>query len=214
MDKTLLRPLIFEILRRTPQTHLHAIETEIRQKVDGYERSDALHVQEAVWDLLLQGILAPGKNSLNLHLPFVHVTEYGQMCLDEGAIAAHDPDGYITRTRTLTNGAASEAVLETLRDALASFHDGVHRAALVLLSRAAGELLREVQQAGCLPTGACVTAEPVVSELEALVRLARSTTGAIVLPSADRDSVLGRLLIFPDQCRAAYSLIAAREANA
>jgi len=214
MDKTLFRPLLFEILRRTPQTHIHAIETEIRQKVDGYERGDALHVQEAVWDLLLQGILAPGKNSLNLHLPFVHVTEYGQTCLDEGAIVAYDPDGYIARTRALTNGAVSEAVLETLRDALLAFHRGVYRASLVLLSRAAGELLREIRQVDRPPTSTGNATEPVLSELASLVELAHSTSGAIRVPIADRDSVLGRLLVFPDQCRAAYSVAADRSRRA
>ena len=189
MDRTLLRPLVFEILRRTPQTHVHAIESEIRQKADGYERADALAVQEVVWDLLLQGVLAPGKNSLNLHLPFVHVTEYGARCLDEGAIAAYDPDGMISRVRDLTNDAVSEAILETLRDALLAFHRGLFRASLVLLSRAAKELLREVRAADPGPAGPRGAAQPVLAELEALVRLAHRHAEEIALPSADRDSV-------------------------
>lgn len=210
MDKAILRPLLFEILRRTPQTHVHAIESEIRQKVGGYERGDALLVQEAVWELLLQGVLAPGKNSLNLHLPFVHVTDYGQMCLDEGAIAAHDPDGVIARTRSVTNGAASEAVLETLRDALLAFQRGLYRASLVLLSRAAAEVVRQTRPTQRSSARGCDAADSALAELEALVALAHSSSGAITLPSADRDAVLGRLLLFPDQCRIAYTLIEGR----
>lgn len=226
MDKALLRPLIFEVLRRTPQTHLHAIENEIRQKVEGYERGDALLVQEAVWELLLQGVLAPGKNSLNLHLPFVHVTEYGQRCLDEGAIVAHDPDGYVAWLRAETANAASDEVVECARDALLAFHRGLFRASLVLLSRAAARVFAEFRAATeegarsrpdrgtrgegspAIPPGG--GAEPGLSELEALVRLAHSETGEPLVPSASRESALGRILLFPEQCRLAYRLIAER----
>jgi hypothetical protein len=240
MDKALLRPLIFEVLQRTPQTHVHAIENEIRQRAEGYERGDALLVQEAIWDLLLQGVLAPGKNSLNLHLPFVHVTEYGQRCLDEGAIAAHDPDGYVARLRAETVEAISNDVLECARDALLTFHRGLFRASLVLLSRAALGVLVEVRavvekevdsvpaptrltNAGMRSLGLAVRdalanhplqdvpvgeIERALTELETLTHLAHSESGTPLLPNADRDSALGRLLLFPAQCRVAYTLIA------
>ncbi len=210
MDKASLRPAVFDVLRRTPQTHLHAIENEIRQKVGGYERGDALLVQEVVWDLLLQGVLAPGKNSLNLHLPFVHVTEYGQRCLDEGAIIAHDPDGYAARLHAATDGAVSDAVLETARDALLAFDRGLFRTSLVLLSRAALELLREIRVAESEPRRSSDVAEPAPPELKALARLAHSEADGLVLPPSDRESTLGRLLVFPEQCRAAYTLIQGR----
>jgi hypothetical protein len=210
MDKTLLRPAIFDVLRRTPQTHLHAIENEIRQKVEGYERGDALLVQEVVWDLLLQGVLAPGKNSLNLHLPFVHVTEYGQRCLDEGAIVVHDPEGYAARLLAASRGAISDVVLESARDALLAFHRGLFRASLVLLSRAARELLREIHVEDPKRRNSADAAEPAPPELEALARLAHSEAGELVLPSADRESTLGRLLVFPEQCQVAYTLILER----
>ncbi|MCX6099821.1 MAG: hypothetical protein NTV92_00010 [Candidatus Bipolaricaulota bacterium] len=240
MDKALLRPLIFEVLRRTPQTHVHAIENEIRQKAEGYERGDALLVQEAVWDLLLQGVLAPGKNSLNLHLPFVHVTEYGQRCLDEGTIVAHDPDGYAARLRAATGETVSNDVWECARDALLAFHRGLFRASLVLLSRAAFGVLVEVRAAvekgtssvpaptvranvGMTSLGLAVRTaladhplpdvpvgeiERELTELEALTHLAHSETGVPLLPNANRESALGRLLLFPAQCRFAYTLIA------
>ena len=92
MDKASLRPLVLDILRKTPQTHLHAIETEIRRQTEDYERHDALVLQEIVWDHLVHGVLAPGKNSLNLNLPFVHVTEFGTACLESGEALVHDPD--------------------------------------------------------------------------------------------------------------------------
>lgn len=201
MDKTAVRPLVFDALRRTPQTHLHAIDNEVRQKAENYERGDSLLVQEVVWELLVQGVLAPGKNSLNLHLPFVHVTDYGQRCLEEGWIVAHDPDGYAARLRAETRGAISNAVLESARDALLAFHHGLFRASAVLLSRAALELEREVRQR---------VPEASLPELDALVRLAHAEGGRLAVPLADRDAALGRLLVFPSQCRLAYTLVAER----
>jgi hypothetical protein len=238
MDKTTLRPLIFAALRRTPQTHVHAIESEIRQKTTGYERGDALLVQEVVWELLLGGILAPGKNSLNLHLPFIHVTEFGQKCLDAGAEAAYDPEGYVARLRSETRDQISANVLDSAHDAVLAFDRGLFRTSVVLLSRAAIELLDEVQHALGLPNSADpavssddggsrrapshrrTIAEPPASspegreqdlaELETLARLAHSATRSPRLPPADRESALGRLLLFPSQCRLAYTLMAGR----
>jgi len=238
MDKALLRPLVFDALRRTPQTHLHAIESEIRQRSSGYERGDALLVQEVVWELLGQGVLAPGKNSLNLHLPFVHVTEYGQRCLEEGTIVAHDPDGYVARLRAETREAIALDVLESSRDALLAFHRGLFRASLVLLSRAAFEVLielrgalegdgdatsahrcdvvspaglvRSVRDAAAqrtLPRALADELEWRLSELEAMVRLAHTEAGGPRAVTADRESTLGRLLLFPTQCRFAYTLL-------
>jgi hypothetical protein len=242
MDKTTLRPLVFEALRRMPQTHVHAIENEIRQKATDYERGDALLVQEVVWELLLQGILAPGKNSLNLHLPFIHVTEYGQKCLDAGAEAAYDPEGYVARLRAETAGEVSTGVLESARDAILSFHRGLFRASLVLLSRAAVEVLGELALACALP---CVAGsftpssesraafgtalrqaleeirggfspdelERGLTELETLAGLAHSDKSLPRLPVDDRESALGRLLLFPAQCKFAYALMARRHAS-
>ncbi len=239
MDKALLRPLVFDALRRTPQTHLHAIENEIRQRSSGYERGDALLVQEAVWDLLLQGVLAPGKNSLNLHLPFVHVTEYGQRCLEEGVIVAHDPDGYVARLRAETREAIALDVLESAQDALLAFHRGLFRVSLVLLSRAAFEILIELRRAldgerdgasahrhrdvvgptglvhsvrgaaaqRTLPRALAEELDGRLSELEALARLAHTEAGGPRNLTADRESTLGRLLLFPAQCRFAYTLL-------
>ena len=239
MDKTTLRPLVFGALRRTPQTHVHAIENEIRQKTAGYERGDALLVQEVIWELLLQGILAPGKNSLNLHLPFVHVTEYGQKCLETGAEAAYDPEGYVARLRAETEERISTSVLESARDAILSFHRGLFRTSLVLLSRAAIELLGELDLTFGLPSDAgplmsrskdrlasgmalrqALGKHPTASspddlergltELETLARLAHSDVGMPRIPMGDRESALARLLLFPAQCRFAYTLMTQR----
>jgi hypothetical protein len=131
-------------------------------------------------------------------------------------------------------------VLECARDALLTFHRGLFRASLVLLSRAAVGVLAEVRAAveegvdsvptptvhanpGMTSLGLAVRAalaehplqgvpvgeiERELTELETLTHLAHSETGAPLLPNADRESALGRLLLFPAQCRFAYTLIA------
>jgi len=95
MKKEELRRLVFEVLRRDPQTHINAVEFQVRSLAEGYERYDALKIQEIIWELLVQGVLAPGKNSLNLNLPFFHVTDYGEECLQSAQIIIHDYDRYL-----------------------------------------------------------------------------------------------------------------------
>jgi len=137
MDKATLRPLVLGILRKTPQTHLHAIETEIRRQTEDYERHDVLILQEILWELLVQGVLAPGKNSLNLNLPFVHITEFGARCLDDGTVLVHDPDGYVADIQASFGDAADPELIETVREALLAYLAGRCPSAVVMLGRAA-----------------------------------------------------------------------------
>jgi len=140
MEKAALRPLVFEILRENPQTHLHAIESEIRRITDEYERHDALALHEIVWELLVQGVLAPGKNSLNLNLPFVHVTDYGARCLESGEILAHDPERYVSRLVEMSGRPVDSIVVDSVREGLLSYTAGRYSASIILLARAAERL--------------------------------------------------------------------------
>ena len=141
MDKRELRERVFQSLKKNPQTHVHTIENEIRQHAEGFERHDTLTLQEVVWELLVQGVLAPGKNSLNLNLPFVHLTEYGARCVDDGTILVHDPDGYVARLIETCGGRRDDVVVESAREGLLAFLAGHHAAALVMLARAAETLI-------------------------------------------------------------------------
>ncbi|MCK5246489.1 hypothetical protein KAR02_06295 [Candidatus Bipolaricaulota bacterium] len=137
MDKQTLRPVVFEILKKTPQTHFHAIENDLRKLVESYERRDVLTLQEILWELLVQGVLAPGKNSLNLNLPFVHVTDYGAQCLEDGRILAHDPDRYIEQLIHRVGSELDDLVIQSTREALAVFLSGSWSSSVILLARAA-----------------------------------------------------------------------------
>jgi hypothetical protein len=230
MDKGVLRSQVFEILRKTPQTHLHAIENEIRHHVEGYDRGDALLVHEVVWELLVQGVLAPGKNSLNLNLPFVHVTDYGTRCLEEGEILAHDPEGYEKRLIAAGGDRIPQVVLDSAREGSQAFRAGLYSACLILLARAAVLLasalaaglpqvtagaergadlltLRERLAATNPPQELGGRLEAAVDELLAVVHLSQDASGRPSTPPADRDRALAHLLLFPEQCRFAYDLL-------
>src|ERR1039458_9807917 len=71
-----------------PRTHLYGAE----QSLASGERSVIL---EAIWSLIVQGILVPGLDDSNEGLPFLRLTEYGKRCVEEDRILPHDPDGYI-----------------------------------------------------------------------------------------------------------------------
>ena len=137
MDNSELRALVFEALRRNAQTHFNAIESEIKRLSPGYQRRDSLKLQEVIFELLVQGVLAPGKNSLNLQLPFVHLTEYGTRCLEEDALLLHDPDDYLEKLARSLPSSPHEIVLAYVRESLLSFLSGRYLAAMVLLGSAA-----------------------------------------------------------------------------
>ncbi len=141
MDKADLRPLVLEVLRREGQTHIHAIDYQIRRRAPEYERHEILKLQEIIWELLLQGILSPGKNSLNLNLPFVHVTEYGARCLEEDALVLHDPDGYLERLQQHVGSPLDEVIRESVRESLLAFLAGRYVAAVAMLGMTAERCL-------------------------------------------------------------------------
>jgi len=204
------------------------IENEIRQIADDFDRHDTLTLQEVVWELLVQGVLAPGKNSLNLNLPFVHVTEYGARCLDDGAARVHDPEGYAESIASIRGGGVDAVLLEHAREAQLSFLAGRLASALVMLSRAAERLvgllgdaldteaptlktrlesIRSVLAPRELPESIVDSLQIRLDGLRTLLDLSRTEGGAPRVPTANRDQVLAYLLLFPAQCRFIYDLI-------
>jgi hypothetical protein len=55
--------------------------------------------QEVFWQLLIEGIVAPGMNSDNLDLPRFHITEHGRKVLASSEPQPYDPTGYLSRLR-------------------------------------------------------------------------------------------------------------------
>ena len=147
MDRDALRDLVIDILRKAPQTHFRAVENEIRRLSQDYEKRDVLLLNEILWEMLLQGILAPGKNSLNPELPFIHVTHYGSQCLEGDVIASHDPQRYIERLIEKAGIDRSAPLFQDAAAAQQTFLDGRFPAAIALLARAAEHVLHDLADA-------------------------------------------------------------------
>lgn len=232
MDKANLRELVFDVLRSESQTHLNSIVYQVGQLTEDYQRHDALKIHEIVWELLVQGVLAPGKNSLNLNLPFIHVTEYGEECLEADAILARDPDQYLFHLNKTVAEPIDETVLAYAREGQLSFLAGRYLSTVTLLSFAAERLFDLITDA--LPESLsgmeygmqdCVTAvkEHLVAlgitdnlqqefslgldGLYALIHCNRNRAGRITVARIDRTAAQAYLLLFPEQCRSAHRLI-------
>ena len=133
MDKADLRPLVLEALRQSPQTQFGNVEHQVRSLAADYQYHDLLKLREIIWELLVQGVLAPGMNSANPDFPFIHVTEYGERCLDANAILPHDPDGYLKQLQQQVGKPLDNIVLTYVEESLLTFLAGRYLAATVML---------------------------------------------------------------------------------
>ena len=224
MEREKLRELVIEILRDNPQTHLNAVIGEIKRRNPDFRSYDALSVQEIIWELLLQGVLAPGKNSLNLNLPFIHLTEYGERALSEETIL-QDPSGYIQKLEARIGRALPPVISAYLRESLRSFLSGRDLASAVLLGIAAAECLRELADKlpGELPvdvTGLAhwfvllrfsqAEADSLAIAVSGLRRIGGYTLDHNGRPAArevTRETVHAHLLLFFDHCAQLYAAL-------
>ena len=60
----------------------------------------AFHMMEVFWELMVEGVVAPGMNAWNLDLPWYHVTAYSRAVPDDGGGHAHDEEAGATSTRS------------------------------------------------------------------------------------------------------------------
>jgi hypothetical protein len=133
MEKAQLRPLVFDVLRHEPETQFNSVEIGVRNLVPNHQFYDSLKLHDILWELLIQGILAPGLNNSNLNLPFIHVTEYGMKCIEANTILPHDPDGYLERLERLIGQPLDDTVLSYVREGLLTFLGGHYFSATVML---------------------------------------------------------------------------------
>jgi hypothetical protein len=96
----------------------------------------AFHLSDVFWELVVEGVVAPGSNSSNLQLPFYHVTSYGQRVLAATAGHPHDEDAYLTRVSGLVP-MPDATVMAYLAEAVKTFRRGTPVAATVMLGIAA-----------------------------------------------------------------------------
>ena len=136
MDKTELRELVFDFLRRRLYVNIGQGLGDLFMDSPSFQREvDTSKVRDILWELLLQGVLAPGKDSLpvNFFFPYIHVTEYGKRCLEANAILPHDPDGYLQRLQQQVRQPLDDIVLAYVREALLTFRARCYPASTVML---------------------------------------------------------------------------------
>jgi hypothetical protein len=94
-------------------------------------------MQEVMWNLIVQGVVTPGKDASNCDLPWFRVTDYGRRVLEDGRLVPHDPSGYLSEVESIAGPAMTKSALPYVREALRCFTSGCNVAATMMLGIAA-----------------------------------------------------------------------------
>ena len=92
--------------------------------------------QEVYCQLLVEGILAPGRSSSDLDLPNFHITEHGRKVLASSEPQPYDPTGYLARLRERVPS-PDPTVVAYLAEGLETFRKANLVASTVMLGIAA-----------------------------------------------------------------------------
>lgn len=96
----------------------------------------AFYVTEAFWQLLIEGVVAPGMNSSNMNLPWFHVTAHGKKVIESSEPDPQDPTGYVDRLRATVNS-PDPTIVAYLAESLQCYRRSNHIASTILLGIAA-----------------------------------------------------------------------------
>jgi hypothetical protein len=88
--------------------------------------------QEVFWQMVVEGILAPGMDSHNLNLPWFHVTKHGREVLASSEPKPYDPTGYLARLRERMPN-PDPTVIAYLAESLETFRKNNRVASTVML---------------------------------------------------------------------------------
>jgi hypothetical protein len=146
-DLDTVRQIIFERLRRDPGwNQLGKTGDGFAPYVDyvgtsEFERQNARHQlvflsHEVFWQLVVEGVLAPGMDDNNIDLPWFHVTKFGREVLASASPPPYDPTGYLARLNERI-GSADQTVVAYLVESLETFRKGSRVASIVMLGIAA-----------------------------------------------------------------------------
>lgn len=102
--------------------------------------------QDILWELMIQGVLAPGLNVNNPNLPFFHITDYGKKVLSEGKYLPHDPTGYLDLFQKEVK-TPDPTVMRYLSESLECFSRGNLIASIVMLGVASERMFLLLCQA-------------------------------------------------------------------
>ncbi len=136
MEPEVLRGLLFEAIRRRPDTQYNQVQVDVRQLAadrgrEALDQRDERRLLELTWSLIVQGVIIPGSNVDN-HWPWMRVTEYGRECLAAGEILPHDPDGYLRQLKVRIP-IVDDVILLYVEESLECFLASRHIASTVML---------------------------------------------------------------------------------
>ena len=146
-DIVLLRQIMLQRLRQDPNWEQIEDDNgkgfrtllEIEPQPPGLDDAFAQSLLDVFWELVNEGVLAPGKNLAGgdmQNLPWFHCTAYGKTVIAAGEYVPHDTTGYLARlsARVQPVDATVRAYLE---ESLRTFLHGDFVASMVMLGVAA-----------------------------------------------------------------------------
>ncbi|MGH9783926.1 MAG: hypothetical protein ACRD88_07040 [Terriglobia bacterium] len=137
-----VRQIVFSRLRQEPDWHQfdyrgHGFANYVECADDHDSRETFLFLaHEVCWELIIQGVIAPGLDSMNPNLPFFHVTRYGKKVIAEEKYIPHDPGEYL-QSLSQSIPSPDPTVMTYLTESLNCFTRGAMLAANLLLGIAA-----------------------------------------------------------------------------
>ena len=99
---------------------------------------------EIMWQLIMQGVITPGKDFSNPNLPWFRVTDYGHKVLEAERFLPHDPTDYLEDLSATAKTALGQVAIAYVEEALRCFNVGCHLASVLLLGVAAESVFRRL----------------------------------------------------------------------
>ncbi len=99
-----VRQIVLERLRNDPSWSQYGegrwYEPFVEYQDGADERMLEELAREVIWELMIEGVLMPGLNSMNPGHPWFSKTNYGKQVIQSVNPTPHDPDGYLKRIKS------------------------------------------------------------------------------------------------------------------
>jgi hypothetical protein len=156
----LMRSCLLEALKRDPRTqyvslqavtatvaaeHGYPVQSQPYNRPPGLHLDDQRRFREAVWALIIEGVLVIGLNDDNNHWPFLSLSEYGEEVVQAGRILPHDTEGYLKAL--VTAQPLDDVEKRYLPQALEAFRRNLPDAVALMLGAASEHLIIQLAEA-------------------------------------------------------------------
>lgn len=90
-------------------------------------------VLEVMWELIIQGVVTPGKDTSNPELPYFRITRHGTDVIKEDRFVPHDPTGYLSEVGKVATSDVGKAAIPYLEEALRCFAAGCNVSSVMMV---------------------------------------------------------------------------------